>query len=421
MGEHTVRFAQVSKRFRLGENHDSLRDVLATSLGRLWGGQRRRNGHDTLWALRNVTFSATRGEALGIIGPNGAGKSTALKLLARILRPDAGCVYVRGRLAALIEVGAGFHGDLSGRENIFLNGAILGMSRAEIRRKLDAIVAFAGLERFLDTPVKRYSSGMYARLGFSIAAHVEPDVLLVDEVLSVGDAVFRMRCLEQMRRLLAAGTTLVFVTHQLEQMQSICRRAIVLQEGAVAFEGAARDAVGHYVRAMAHAGVERATDLATAGGAVEVAELRFLDEHQRELPCARSGAALCIALRLVARRNLRRLVVELNLRSAAGEMLMSLNSGRSGFECHAPAGESVFDVTLPGLPVSGGQYFWNVRAWDADTGTTELDTPFAFPLVVDDGGRGTGPAFVEPSWTLRDSEVSALPDGATSLATAGAL
>lgn len=421
MGDHAVRFERVSKRFRLGEYHDSLRDVLASSLSRLWGQTRRDKSNDTLWALRNVTFAATRGEALGIIGPNGAGKSTALKLLARILRPDEGRVRVQGRLAALIEVGAGFHGDLSGRENIYLNGAILGMSRAEIRQKLDAIVAFAGLERFLDTPVKRYSSGMYARLGFSIAAHVEPDVLLVDEVLSVGDAVFRMRCLEQMRRLLAAGTTLVFVTHQLEQMQSICRRAIVLQEGAVAFEGAARDAVGHYVRALAHAGVERATDLATAGGAVEVAGLRFLDENDRELSCARSGAALRIELRLVARRDLRRLVVELNLRSAAGELLLSLNSGRGGFECQAPAGESVIDMTLPGLPVSGGQYFWNVRAWDAERASTELDTPFAFPLVVDDGGRGTGPVYAEPAWAMRVSDERTLPCGTFALTPAGAL
>jgi len=277
MDRPAVRFSHVAKRFRLGETHDTLRDLFACGVRRLLG-RGTGDGRSTFWALDDVDFEVARGEAVGIIGPNGAGKSTVLKLLAGILRPDRGAVSVDGRLAALIEVGAGFHGDLTGRENLFLNGAILGMTRDEVRRKLDAIVSFAGIERFLDMPVKRYSSGMYARLGFSIAAHVEPEVLLVDEVLSVGDAVFRLRCLERMRRLVHGGTTLVFVTHDLDQMQSICGRAIVLEQGRVAHEGPARDAVGHYMTAMSRAFADRPADLHADddghGDTVELLDLR---------------------------------------------------------------------------------------------------------------------------------------------------
>ena len=201
MGDVAVRFANVSKRFILGQSHDSLYDLIVAGVGRVLGRRRRGGDDSTFLSLSDVSFELERGDAIGIIGPNGAGKSTVLKLLAGILRPDGGTITVNGRLSALIEVGAGFHGDLTGRENIFLNGAIMGMNRREIRTKLDAIVAFAGIERFLDMPVKRYSSGMYARLGFSIASHVDPDVLLVDEVLSVGDAVFRLRCIERMQAL----------------------------------------------------------------------------------------------------------------------------------------------------------------------------------------------------------------------------
>ena len=242
-----VRFQRVSKKFRRGEIHDSLRDLLAEGLRRLTRRGRKPAEDRTFWALRDVSFEVAPGEALGIIGPNGAGKSTALRLLAGILRSDGGQIEVHGRLAALIEVGAGMHGDLTGRENIYLNGAIIGMTRAEIDRKLDDIIAFSGLEKFINTPVKRYSTGMQARLGFSTAAHVSPDVLLVDEVLSVGDVAFRHRCEERMRALVREGAALVFVTHNLEQMRHICRRTMVLDAGRTTFLGSPNEAVGHYL------------------------------------------------------------------------------------------------------------------------------------------------------------------------------
>ena len=405
-----VRFSKVSKRFCLGEAHDSLRDLVSAGMGWLLGRSAERNGHRSFWALRNVNFEVQSGEAVGIIGPNGAGKSTVLKLLAGILRPNEGEIWVSGRLAALIEVGAGFHGDLTGRENIFLNGAILGMSRAEVRSKLETITAFAGLERFLDMPVKRYSSGMYARLGFSIAAHVDPDVLLVDEVLSVGDAVFRLRCLERMHQLVRDGTTLVFVTHHLDQMQSICGRAIVLEDGRATFAGSSREAVGHYLRAMSRAYITRATDLTSdahgAAGAVELIKLRFLNEVADEVVWVRPGEPIRAELTFRLRRAIPRLIVELNMRATASDNLLSVNSGRDGLSFDGRAGVHTVLLALDAIPVSGGQYFWNVRMWDADRGTTELDAPFRFPLVVDDGGRATGVLTLDHEWSFDDPAAS---------------
>jgi lipopolysaccharide transport system ATP-binding protein len=223
----------VSKKFRRGELYDSLRDLVPALTGRLLG--RRPRGEDLakqeFWALRDVSFSLRHGEAFGIVGGNGAGKSTMLKLLTGIMRPTQGSIRVEGRLSALIEVSAGFHPDLTGRENIYLNGAILGMSREEIRQRFDAIVDFSGLEEFIDTPVKRYSSGMFARLGFSVAAHVDPDVLLVDEVLSVGDYLFQQKCLERMRAVIASGATIIFVSHNLREVSSLCSRSLLLERG----------------------------------------------------------------------------------------------------------------------------------------------------------------------------------------------
>ncbi|MFQ5517429.1 MAG: ABC transporter ATP-binding protein [Acidimicrobiia bacterium] len=399
----------MSKRFRFGESHDSLRDLVA---GRLAGWLRRgrsrgrsgdgpsSHGRSFFWAVKDVGFAVKAGEAFGLIGPNGAGKSTMLKLLAGILRPDGGTVSVRGRLAALIEVGAGFHGDLTGRENIFLNGAILGMTREEVRRKLDAIVAFAGVAAFLDTPVKRYSSGMYARLGFSIAAHVEPEVLLVDEVLSVGDAAFRLRCLGRMRELLSGGTSLVFVTHNLEQMQQICSDALVMEQGRPVFQGPSREAVGHYLEAVSRALPQTPTDLSRGASAVELDHCRLLDAAGERVLRLRPRVPLRAVVTFRLHRAIPRLVVELNLRASPHENLLSFNSGRDGLEFNGRRGVNEVTLHLPAIPLAGGQYFWNIRMWDADRGETILDTPLAVPLLIDDEGRATGIMTVDHRWSL---------------------
>lgn len=238
----------LSKRYVLGrseqQGYRTLRDALA-------GLVRRRAGSSTptpeIWALRDVHFEVAEGEALGIIGHNGAGKSTLLKILARVTEPSAGRARLRGRVASLLEVGTGFHPELTGRENVFLNGAMLGMTRAEVRREFDAIVAFADVERFLDTPVKRYSSGMYLRLAFAVAAHLTPELLIVDEVLAVGDHEFQQRCLGRMSAVAQAGRTVLFVSHNLRALEALCPRTLLLRQGQVAALGPSREVVARYI------------------------------------------------------------------------------------------------------------------------------------------------------------------------------
>jgi ABC-type polysaccharide/polyol phosphate transport system ATPase subunit len=257
MSDVALTLSGVYKKFRKGELHDSLRDLIPALSGRLF----RRAPPPELrkrefWALRDVSFSVQRGEAFGIIGANGAGKSTILKLLSRIMRPTRGSLQVQGRLSALIEVSAGFHPDLTGRENIYLNGTILGMTRAEIRRRFDAIVAFSGLEEFLDTPVKRYSSGMFARLGFAVAAHVQPDVMVVDEVLSIGDYLFQQKCIDRMNEDIRSGTTVVFVSHNLRAVSTLCARSLLLERGSVRQIGPTNEIIKAYLE-RAHDGRAR--------------------------------------------------------------------------------------------------------------------------------------------------------------------
>jgi lipopolysaccharide transport system ATP-binding protein len=243
------------KRYRIGEHepYRALRDVLAGAVAaparllRAAGRAAPGRPDDVIWALDGVSFELRRGEVLGLIGANGAGKSTLLKVLSRITQPTEGEVVIRGRVGSLLEVGTGFHPELTGRENIYLNGTILGMRRAEIVRRFDEIVEFSGVERFLDTPVKRYSSGMQVRLAFSVAAHLEPEILLVDEVLAVGDAEFQRKCLGKMHDVTRQGRTVVFVSHNLAAVRSLCSRALLLAKGRLVFDGDADEAVERYL------------------------------------------------------------------------------------------------------------------------------------------------------------------------------
>lgn len=392
----------VSKRFRTGEHHESLASMVSSGLKRILGRTASPNCAD-FQALSDVSFEVAAGQGMAVIGPNGAGKSTILKLLAGIIRPDSGTVHTAGRTAALIEVGAGFHGDLTGRENVFLNAALLGMSRAETRSKLDSIVAFAGIDRFLDTPVKRYSSGMYARLGFSVAVHVDPEVLLVDEVLSVGDAMFRVRCLDRMRELLKYGTALVLVTHDLDQMRSICSRTLVLEQGRVGFDGTPSAAAAHYLLAMSRSSLVRETDIrVTAESPLRVKQFTIRNGFGDDVICVGHDHFVQIELELLLSGSHRRTAMELNLRRVdGGDNVLSFNSARSERLFEIPAGKSRIALDIPALPLRGGQYFWNIRAWDSESGATLLDTPFAYPMVVDDGGKGTGMLSLQHEWTLR--------------------
>lgn len=249
MNDVVLEVVDLWKRFHRGEYYDSLRDLVPALVGRLLGRRPTPHvlGQSEFWALREVTFQVRRGEVLGIIGSNGAGKSTLLKILARILKPTQGTIRLRGRLRALIEIAAGFHPDLTGRENIYLNGTILGMRRREIDARFDEIVEFSGLAPFLDTPVKRYSSGMQARLGFAIAAHLEPEILLVDEVLAVGDAEFQRKCLGKMQSVAGQGRTVLFVSHNMAAVQALCTRAMILRGGRIQFIGPVQEAILAYL------------------------------------------------------------------------------------------------------------------------------------------------------------------------------
>lgn len=246
--ERPVVFERVWKQFVRGERHDSLRDLLPAAVRALWRRAPQDAPEDprSFWALQDVSFDVDAGEALGIIGRNGAGKSTVLKLLTRILKPTRGRAAVRGRIGALIEVAAGFHPDLTGRENVYLQSAIMGMRRQEIAARFDEIVAFAGLERFIDTPVKRYSSGMNARLGFSIAAHLNPDVLLIDEVLAVGDLAFQQKCQARMKEFRRQGVAIVFVSHHLPSVAQLCNRVLLLDQGKAVCLGSPGEVIAAY-------------------------------------------------------------------------------------------------------------------------------------------------------------------------------
>lgn len=276
MSDYTIECEGVWKKFTRGERAGSLRDALPA----LWSRLRRRRRDDLeaqqFWALQDVSFSLERGGALGIIGPNGAGKSTLLKILSSIMVPDRGAVSINGRLTALIEVGAGFHPDLTGRENIYLNGAILGMTRREITAQLCRIIEFAGVEEFIDTPVKRYSSGMQARLGFSVAAHMDPDILLIDEVLAVGDATFQQRCLEKMRFFADSGRSIVFISHNLQTVSELCSRTLLLMGGRCEFLGPTSQAIYRYVSNM------KQRESAPQRGPANIHRVRLLDQQGRE-------------------------------------------------------------------------------------------------------------------------------------------
>ncbi|HEV7702885.1 MAG TPA: polysaccharide ABC transporter ATP-binding protein [Gemmatimonadaceae bacterium] len=248
MSDVAISMDEVWKKFRRGERHDSLRDLVPAVARRIIRGAPPANQLEKgdFWALRDVSFEVKRGDALGIIGHNGAGKSTLLKILTKLLRPTMGSYVTHGRIGALIEVTAGFHTDLTGRENIYLNGSIIGMKRVDIEKRFDAIVEFSGIGEFIDTPVKRYSSGMNARLGFSIAAHLEPEILIVDEVLSVGDYTFQGKCIRWMQDLLQNGTTVIFVSHNMDAVLSLCNSALLLDHGKVLATGELTKVVAEY-------------------------------------------------------------------------------------------------------------------------------------------------------------------------------
>ena len=285
MGKPIIEINAVSKRYRLGQfGFSSFREESEKWIRRLRGYAVEKSNPRDFWALRDVSFNVQPGEVVGIIGRNGAGKSTLLKILSRITEPSSGEIILRGRVASLLEVGTGFHPELSGRENVFLNGAILGMTKAEIARKFDEIVEFAEVRKFIDTPVKRYSSGMYVKLAFAVAAHLEPEVLIVDEVLAVGDAAFQRKSIGRMKQVSKEGRTVLFVSHNLGLVRSLCDRAVLLSDGAVACEGTVNHVLGEYASSSNQSG-QRSVK---AGENAVLTSVSVLDEEG-----GRSGVIIC--------------------------------------------------------------------------------------------------------------------------------
>lgn len=277
-------------------------------------------GIEEFWALRDVSFDVNPGDRVGIIGRNGAGKSTLLKILSRITEPTEGRIRLRGRVASLLEVGTGFHPELTGRENIFLNGAVLGMTKAEIRRKFDEIVEFAEVEKFLDTPVKRYSSGMYVRLAFAVAAHLEPEILVVDEVLAVGDAAFQRKCLGKMEDVASQeGRTVLFVSHNMAAIQTLCRRAIWLNAGKVEQDGESEPVINAYGKHLQHSNGITAT-LKSLDGNIEVEQIHVMDRNGQTTSVVPPGSPITIEIRYHAKRPVHHPYIWIGIRSQFGSL-----------------------------------------------------------------------------------------------------
>lgn len=306
MAEPSLVLSGVGKCYRVPDPHFSPQGLL----GRLG-----RRPNQEFWAVRDISFSLSPGQALGIVGHNGAGKSTLLKLLSCITSPTEGEISVRGRLAGLLEVGSGFHPELTGRENIFLSGTILGMRRSEIHRKLNSIIDFAEVRPFIDLPVKRYSSGMYVRLGFSIAAHLEPDILLLDEVLAVGDAAFQQKCLTHVKALRDSGVSIIFISHDLKAVEQLCPRSLLLQRGKIVYDGDTTGAIAAYQSAAAGGSGIRRVDHAVFRA--EIGGLRFLDKDGNATGHAVCGEPFRIQLDYVAHERLEDAFFELHFNSSA--------------------------------------------------------------------------------------------------------
>jgi len=403
-----IRVENVSKCFKLGVSqaggYRTLRESLTEGVADLWHGVRRRVRGEVdpreqdryFWALRDISFEIQHGEIVGLIGRNGAGKSTLLKVLSRITEPTGGRAELRGRVVSLLEVGTGFHQELTGRENIFLNGAILGMSHREIQRKFDAIVAFAEVERFLDTPAKRYSSGMYIRLAFAVAAHLDAEIMVVDEVLAVGDAAFQKKCLDRIRSMSQGGSTVLFVSHNMGTVASLCKKALVLEQGQVISQGEAREQVRFYMSRLSEkmtVKLEERSDRAGSGVA-RIVSVQYADSDGRPLETVLNGELLKIRLGYRAQRPLQNAEIYVWVTNDVGVNVTLLSSRHSGDPLDDLPMEGVLECIIPEVSLAQGSYFLNVTMV---VGLDQADVlQGAARLEVDNGpffasGRTAGP------------------------------
>ena len=386
-----IEVRNLSKKYTLGENlerYGNLRESLTKAVLKPWRALRNvsSNGHHTppvdniFWALKNVNLDVEQGDNLAIIGSNGAGKSTLLKILSRITNPTEGHIKVHGHLASLLEVGTGFHPELTGRENVYLNGSILGMRKAEMDAKFEAITAFSGIGKFLDTPVKRYSSGMYVRLAFAIAAHLDPDILVVDEVLAVGDVAFQKKCMGKMAEACAQARTVIFVSHNLAAVEALCNKGIVLQQGSVAFTGSAKEAIQFYLHNLSTAGptsTSHIVDLSSASG--RSARYRPLLKRvelytEDDKPCMgelRAGAPLKAVIHFHLEEPCMNFDASIAFDTKSGQRICTAHSAYEPDRVHeGRVGDQVFVCEIPSVPLVPGEYRVGVGL---DIGGQEMD------------------------------------------------
>jgi len=392
MSDIAIHVEGLSKRYQLGhrEPYLALRDVL-TNMFRAPFSHRSTTEAEDFWALKDVSFDVRQGEVIGVIGRNGAGKSTLLKILSRITQPTEGYIRIRGRVGSLLEVGTGFHPELTGRENIFLNGAILGMKRHEIMRKFDEIVAFAEIEQFIDTPVKRYSSGMYMRLAFAVAAHLEPEILLVDEVLAVGDAAFQKKCLGKMGEVAKEGRTVLFVSHQMAAVQSLCSHAVMFGAGKICHRGSTIDVIQHYLQDFdsRHNRLLRDRIDRSGDGRLRVVGVHFEDAQGKPIETPMSGQDVVIVLEYESSTPLGYVSMSLGFYGLQGQFLLMCGNELSGYPLSGlpPCGKIC--CTLPRLPFASGTYSVNIYAEISGVMADWVQEAFQIDVVAGDF-YGTG-------------------------------
>jgi lipopolysaccharide transport system ATP-binding protein len=388
----SIRVEHLSKRYRIGQK---------AGISALLSGYMKRTESEHHWAVQDICFELGPGEAMGIIGPNGAGKTTILKLLSGVTQPTSGTVTLNGRFSALIELGAGFHPDLTGRENIYLNGTILGMRRSDINARFDQIVDFAGIGSYLDTPVKRYSSGMHARLGFSIAAHIDPEILLVDEVLAVGDHAFQMKCYARMDELRAKGTTLIFISHNMQAVRRVCDKGLVMYGGEAIFKGSADDAVVAYSDAVRQAAARVATKPVPMSNGLsqrvmtfdlEFEKVTLLDALER---CPKnvleSGQEAILSVEVVSHKTVTNPIFGFSVRTMDGRVLY--NATTKWLNVDLPcleAGQRYCIEFRIQLPLLDGQYELGVDAASSNLSHyyDRLERALTFTIRDDTGARG---------------------------------
>jgi ABC-2 type transport system ATP-binding protein len=400
MGTDTtvVRVRDVSKRFVI-RKEKSLKE-------RIVNAGRSKRHKDDFWALRDIDFEISSGSTVGLIGANGSGKSTLLKLIGGIIQPTSGTVTRRGRLAALIELGAGFHPDLTGRENVYLNCAILGLSREQTRQHFDSIVEFSGIEPFIDTQVKFYSSGMYIRLAFSVAVHVDPDVLLVDEVLAVGDEPFQRKCIDRIRSFQAEGRTIVLVSHALDQVAELCDRAIVLEHGNMRVDGEPRDAL-RFLRADFEVTMqedrqrERQSELSHATSEAQVVSVMLCDRDGQPLTALTPGDPMTVHITVRTSSRLDNWILGFGIETALGTSVYGTNTRMLNIAMPSFSGERAFQIELPQVWLGEGSY--TVHGAIAEQSGAEIDRiKEAASFTVEADGRGLGTLYVTPEVVIND-------------------